>query len=100
MTRQRDGEEREEVVMLQIKTSTWVPGLMKLLTRNAICLRLLSPRPPPQIALLPPPPLLSGLYHGGLVFGGNGVAGGRWRRRVSEDDEFLIFLTFTCPTRD
>lgn len=46
MTRQRAGEDREEVVMLQIKTSTWVPRLMKLLTRNAICLRLLSP--PPQ----------------------------------------------------
>lgn len=99
MTRQRAGEEREEVVMLQIKTSTWVPGLMKLLTRNAICLRLLSP--PPQIARPSPPPLLSGLYHGGLAFGENGVVGGRWRRRrVSEDDEFLIFLTFTCPIRD
>lgn len=66
MTRQRAGEEREEVVMLQIKTSTWVLRLMKLLTRNAICLHLLSP----------PPPLLSGLYHRGLVFGGNGVVDG------------------------
>lgn len=38
--------------MLQIMPSTWVPGLMKLVMRNAICLRLLSPLP---IACAPPP---------------------------------------------
>lgn len=35
----------------------------------------------------------------GLVFGGNRVGRGG-RRHVYKDDEFLIFLTFTCPTRD
>lgn len=74
MTRQSADEEREEVVMLQIKTSAWVPRLMKLLTSNAICFRLLSPSPPVPIASLPPPPLLSGLDCGGRVFGGQTAA--------------------------
>lgn len=54
VTRLSASKKRDEVVMLQIMPSTWVPGLMKLLMRNAICLRLLSP---PPIARVPPPRL-------------------------------------------
>lgn len=52
VTRLSASWKREEVVMLQIMPSTRVLGLMKLLMRNAICLRLLSPLP---IACAPPP---------------------------------------------
>lgn len=61
VTRLSASEKRAEVVMLQIMPSTRVPGLMKLLMRNAICLRLLSPLP---IACAPMPfLLLYGFFH-------------------------------------
>lgn len=59
VTRLSTSLKREKVVMLQIMPSARVLGLMKLLMRNAICLRLLSP---PPIACAPLPLLLLLLY--------------------------------------
>lgn len=67
--------------MLQIMPSTRVLGLMKLLMRNAICLRLLSPLP---IARAPPPlRLLYGFFPQGLVIGGKGKEGDTSKKMMS-----------------
>lgn len=67
--------------MLQIMPSTRVLGLMKLLMRNAICLRLLSPLPIAPRSTASPRSLL--VFPQGLVIGGNGKEGDTSKKMMS-----------------